>query len=221
MGPHQAARLQGIRPRGQEEPDITQDEPGPLLQPRVVYITLLLQMWKSGLREFVTGRSSSVTGDPGSEPLLSRPWHCPQGADDSVSPVTSCSPAQRPLPDSHSLRRGTQREQRPFLVPDTPRDAARGSVDASAVTASRRPAGLRSAVEPRSSWGGRRMQLTSRGWTGWDAVRVGSRHLRGSFTSGTAWQARGFSSLGHDAWRGGGTKPVHPQGTVSLTGLLP
>ena len=55
----------------------------------------------------------------------------------------------------------------------------------------------------------------------WDAGRVGSRQLRGSFRSGTAWQARGFSSLGRDAWRGGGTKPVHPKGTVSLTGLLP
>lgn len=97
-GPQQATCLQGIRPRGQEEPDITQGKSGPLLQPRVVYITLFLQTWKPVLKEAVTGRSGSLTGDLGSEPLLSRLWHCLPGADDSVSPVTSCSPAQRPLP---------------------------------------------------------------------------------------------------------------------------
>lgn len=85
-GPQQATCLQGIRPRGQEEPDITQGKSGPLLQPRVVYITLFLQTWKSVLKEAVTGRSSSLTGDLGSEPLLSRLWHCLPGADDSVSP---------------------------------------------------------------------------------------------------------------------------------------
>ena len=124
MGPQQAACPQGIRPRGQGEPAITQYEP--LLQPRVVCITFLLHTWKPGLKEAVTGRSGSVTGGPGSEPLLSRPRHCPPGADDLMSPVTSCSPARRPLPDSQGLRQGTQREQRPFLVPDTPQDAARG-----------------------------------------------------------------------------------------------
>lgn len=70
------------------------------------------------------------------------------------------------------------------------------------------------------SWGRKEMQLTSRGWTGWDAARVGSRQLWGKFQVRSCLAGQGLLFTRSYVWRRG-TKPVHPKGTVSLTGLLP
>ena len=185
---------QGIGPRARKEADVAQGEPGPSLQPSQVYVILLFQTWKPRLREAVAHGGCKVTGGAGSEPLLITPPAPPSGSragrrprDDSMIWYLKSLPARRsPSPSLIPTASGGEpRKCRNLSWCRThPTTQARGWVGASIVRAS---CGAPPGAEGGSS-------ETSRGCAGWETGRFLFRQVWGSFRSGTARWAGGFSS---------------------------
>lgn len=218
-GPQKATCLQGIRPRGQEEPDITQDKSG-ASPPNLLCGLHHLFLWQTeiGTQRGCHGQKRLTDGDLGSEPLPQQAVALPSRADDSV-PRHFLLTGRKALPVPTASGGDPARAEALPGARHTPRcsPGLSGYFCCDSVMAScwaevwwQRPA----------SWGGRRVAAYQQrlDWLG--CCAVGSRgQLWGSFRSGAAWCQGSLHSV--MMGEGEGTKPVHPKGTVSLNSLLP